>query len=41
MPSPQQIGQTLAQQGKQLPPMNNVSSAIQQQVKTGYTSGKK
>jgi hypothetical protein len=41
MPTPNQIGQKLAQQGKPLPPMNNTPSPIREQVKTGYGSVKK
>ena len=41
MPSPYQIGQKLGREGKPLPPMNNVPTAIRDQVKTGYGSGKK
>jgi hypothetical protein len=41
MPNPYKVGQTLAQQNKPLPAMNNTSYAVQQQVKSGYASGKK
>ena len=41
MPTPFQIGQNLAKTNKPLPSMNNVPTAIREQVKTGYGSGKK
>ena len=41
MPTPFQTGQKLARDNKPLPAMNNVPTAIRDQVKTGYKSGKK
>jgi hypothetical protein len=41
MPTPFQLGQKLAQQNKPLPSMTNTPTAIRDQIKTGYGSGKK
>jgi hypothetical protein len=41
MPTPFQIGQKLGKENKPLPSMKQVPTAIREQVKTGYGSGKK